>query len=77
MPGWLNRIDAATLHGVVLEKGAGRVLEMGSYLGRSTALLALAAGRVAATQALLTATTAQRDRQQLEALGLASLGGKS
>ena len=62
------------MHGVALEKRAGRAVEIGSYLGRSTALLALAAQRVAGSQAVLTAIDPHSgDRQQLEALGLAEL----
>jgi predicted O-methyltransferase YrrM len=74
VPGWLNATDAATLWGVVAELRPSTAVEIGSYLGRSTSLLALAARRFCSHEATVHAIDPHTgDRQQLEALGVETL----
>lgn len=74
VPGWLNATDAATLWGFIAELRPSTAVEIGSYLGRSTGLLALAARRFCDHDAAVHAIDPHTgDRQQLEALGIETL----
>ena len=71
VPGWLEEANAAVFYGVVAELRPQTVVEIGSYLGRSTVLLGLSLRRYGATDARLTAIDPHTgDRQQLAKLNL-------
>jgi predicted O-methyltransferase YrrM len=71
VPGWLSAVNAATFWGVIAELRPTRVVEIGSYLGRSTVLLALGLRHYVGPAASVVAIDPHTgDRQHLEALGL-------
>jgi len=71
VPGWLAEANAAVFYGVVADIRPLTVVEIGSYLGRSTVLLGLSLRRHSAPGACLTAIDPHTgDRQQLAKLNL-------
>lgn len=71
VPGWLEESNAAVFYGVVAELRPSTVVEIGSYLGRSTVLLGLALRAYGGDGARLTAIDPHTgDRQQLAKLNL-------
>jgi predicted O-methyltransferase YrrM len=74
IPGWLDEANAAVFYGVIRELRPLTVVEIGSYLGRSTVLLGLALKAYGRPGARLTAIDPHTgDRQQLEKLRLKTL----
>ena len=75
IPGWLWRANAAALFRVIQEERPSRVVEIGSYLGRSTVFFALAAAAAGSARAgLVTAIDPHNgDTRQLEVLGVERL----
>jgi predicted O-methyltransferase YrrM len=74
VPGWFNAVNAAAFRGVMGDIRPRTVVEIGSYLGRSTVLLGLALQHFGPADARLVAIDPHTgDRQQLEALGLTTL----
>jgi len=69
IPGWFDRVNAAAFWGVIAERRPRTVVEIGSYLGRSTALLGLALKRYSPEARLVAIDPHTGDRQQLLALG--------
>jgi predicted O-methyltransferase YrrM len=74
VPGWLAETEAAVLFETVQQVRPRTVVEIGSYLGRSTVLLGLAQ-RAAGLEAprLVAIDPHTGDRQHLEQLGVSSL----
>jgi predicted O-methyltransferase YrrM len=74
IPGWLHEEHAAVLWAVITEEHLSTIVEIGSYLGRSTVMLGLAAKRLGDPSATVVAIDPHTgDRQQLERLGLDAL----
>ncbi len=73
IPGWLGRTNAAALFDIVLQQRPRTIVEIGSFLGRSTVLLALAAKRAGAESVVVAVDPHTGDRQQLERLGTDTL----
>jgi predicted O-methyltransferase YrrM len=74
VPGWFDRVAAACFWSVVHEVRPRRVVEIGSYLGRSTVFLAEALRHAEVAEPELHAIDPHTgDRQHLEQLGLTSL----
>lgn len=71
VPGWFGRLSAATFWAVIQELRPRTLVEIGSYLGRSTVFTAEALGRAGIPDAVLHAIDPHTgDRQHLDALGL-------
>jgi predicted O-methyltransferase YrrM len=74
IPGWLNEENAAAMWAVIQERRPRNIVEIGSYLGRSTVLLGLSAKATGDAMAKVTAIDPHTgDRQQLEKLGIEEL----
>jgi predicted O-methyltransferase YrrM len=74
IPGWLNEENAAVLWAVIQDQGPRTIVEIGSYLGRSTVLLGLAMrGTGDLTARVIAVDPHTGDRQQLDKLGMAQL----
>ncbi len=74
VPGWFDRVAAACFWSVVHEVRPRRVVEIGSYLGRSTVFLAESLRHAGIQRSELHAIDPHTgDRQHLEQLGLTSL----
>lgn len=73
VPGWLGRTNAAALFDAVLQQKPRTIVEIGSFLGRSTVLLALAAKRTGVESVVVAVDPHTGDRQQLERLGTNTL----
>lgn len=74
IPGWLSEVNAAVFWGVISEMKPKSVVEIGSYLGKSTTLLALGLQHHSGPDARVSAIDPHTgDRQQLNALNLATL----
>jgi predicted O-methyltransferase YrrM len=74
VPGWFDRLSAACFWSVIHELRPRRVVEIGSYMGRSTTLLAEALRHARIADAELHAIDPHTgDRQHLAQLGLNSL----
>ena len=71
VPGWFGEVNAAVFWAVIGELRPSVVLEIGSYLGRSTVLIGLALEHFCKGGARLVSIDPHTgDRQQLAALGL-------
>jgi predicted O-methyltransferase YrrM len=69
VPGWLDELSAAVIHAVIAESRSRVAVEIGSYLGRSTTLIALALRRNDQERSALTSIDPHTgDRQHLEKL---------
>jgi len=74
IPGWLSEVNAAVFWGVIAEVRPKSVVEIGSYLGKSTTLLALGVRHLSRAGATVSAIDPHTgDRQHLEALNVATL----
>jgi predicted O-methyltransferase YrrM len=74
VPGWFDRVSAASFWSVIHELKPQRVVEIGSYLGRSTVLIAGALRHAEIPSAELHSIDPHTgDRQHLEQLGLTNL----
>ena len=75
IPGWFDRANAAAMFSVIAAAEPRRVVEIGSYLGRSTIFFALAldALGLARPGAITAIDPHTGDRSQLEALGTDSI----
>jgi predicted O-methyltransferase YrrM len=73
VPGWFGKINAAAFWAVIAEKKPETVVEIGSYLGRSAALLGLALQKFSQHPRLVSIDPHTGDRQQKEALGVDEL----
>ena len=74
VPGWFDRVSAASFWSVIHELRPRRVVEIGSYLGRSTIFIAQALKHADIPDAELHAIDPHTgDRQHLEELGLSNL----
>ncbi len=68
IPGWFNEGSAALLYGQMRETPPTTLVEIGSYLGRSTVFFALAMRQLAPTGRVVAIDPHTGDRQQLESL---------
>ena len=74
VPGWFGETEAAVFWSVVHEVRPASVVEIGSYLGRSTTLLGLALQHADVPAARLVAIDPHTgDRQNLRALGISTI----
>lgn len=73
IPGWLTKPNAASLFETVINQRPSTVVEIGSYLGRSTVLLSLAAKKAGRPATVFAVDPHTGDRQQLERLGAEAL----
>ena len=74
VPGWFGETEAAVFWSVVHEVRPATVVEIGSYLGRSTTLLGLALQHADVPAARLVAIDPHTgDRQNLRALGISTI----
>jgi predicted O-methyltransferase YrrM len=75
IPGWFGEVSAAAFWGVISATRPRTVVEIGSYLGRSTVFLGLAVKALCGPDARLVSIDPHTgDRQLLEGLGLERLG---
>src|SRR5436305_12674393 len=70
IPGWFNEGSAAVLYGIMRAQRPETVVEIGSYLGRSTVFFALTLQRLGGSGRMVAIDPHTGDRQQLD--GLAS-----
>lgn len=73
IPGWLNRTNAAALFEIIANQEPSTIVEIGSYLGRSTVLLSLATTQSRRPATVFAVDPHTGDRQQLERLGAETL----
>ena len=74
VPGWFGETEAAVFWSVVHEVRPATVVEIGSYLGRSTTLLGLALQHADVPAARLVAIDPHTgDRQNMRALGISTI----
>ena len=73
VPGWFDEVSAATFWGVIVDLKPQTVVEIGSYLGRSTCLIGLALKRFGNEPTLVAIDPHTGDRQNLENLGLTTI----
>ena len=74
VPGWFGETEAAVFWSVVHEVRPASVVEIGSYLGRSTTLLGLALQHADVPAARLVAIDPHTgDRQNMRALGISTI----
>ena len=74
VPGWFGETEAAVFWAVVHEARPATVVEIGSYLGRSTTLLGLALRHADVPAARLVAIDPHTgDRQNMRALGISTI----
>ena len=73
IPGWFHEGSAAALYGVIRELRPQTVVEIGSYLGRSSVFFALSLREARAGGHLVAIDPHTGDRQQLEGLAAGSL----
>lgn len=73
IPGWFNEANAATFWALVADVRPSTVVEIGSYLGRSTILIGLSLKRFSPHARLVTIDPHTGDMQQLQAIGAPSL----
>ncbi len=70
VPGWFDEVSAATFWGVIADLRPRTVVEIGSYLGRSTCLIGLALQRFGNDPTLFAIDPHTGDRQNLENIGV-------
>lgn len=68
IPGWFHEGSAAVLYGLIREQAPATVVEIGSYLGRSTVFFALALRSTGTPGRVIAIDPHTGDRQQLEGL---------
>ena len=68
IPGWFTEGSAAVLYGIMRSERPRTVVEIGSYLGRSTVFFALTMRQVDPTGQVVAIDPHTGDRQQLEGL---------
>lgn len=68
VPGWFHEGSAAVLYGLIREQKPTTVVEIGSYLGRSTIFFALALRSTGSSGRVVAIDPHTGDRQQLEGL---------
>ena len=73
IPGWLTKASGAALFHIVQRQRPQTIVEIGSYLGRSTVLLALALRDARPDGRLVAIDPHTGDRQHLEALSTSTL----
>lgn len=73
VPGWFHEGSAAVLFGVMKAGAPGSIVEIGSYLGRSTTFFALSLRALGLDGQVVAVDPHTGDRQHLEGLGIASL----
>jgi predicted O-methyltransferase YrrM len=73
IPGWFEEINAAAFWAVIAEKRPETVVEIGSYLGRSSALIGLSLQKFCHNPRLVSIDPHTGDRQQKEILGVDEL----
>src|SRR4051812_43647120 len=73
IPGWFHEGSAAVFYSVIRENHPVVVVEIGSYLGRSTVFLALALQQTGSPGRVIAIDPHTGDRQQLEGLGAEQL----
>lgn len=73
VPGWFHEGSAAVLFGVIRAGAPGSIIEIGSYLGRSTTFFALSLRALGLDGQVVAVDPHTGDRQLLEGLGIASL----
>jgi predicted O-methyltransferase YrrM len=73
VPGWFNEGSAALLYGIMRERHSPTVVEIGSYLGRSTVFFALTLERLGGAGRVVAIDPHTGDRQHLERLGTNTL----
>ncbi len=66
IPGWLTEVNGSVFWAVIEECQPKTVVEIGSYMGRSTALMGLALKRFSPTSRLVAIDPHTGDRQHLE-----------
>lgn len=69
IPGWLTELNASAFWAVIEECRPKTVVEIGSYMGRSTALMGLALKRFSPDATLVAIDPHTGDRQHLERIG--------
>jgi predicted O-methyltransferase YrrM len=69
IPGWFTEVNAAAFSAVIAEKRPQTVVEIGSYLGRSSALIGLSLQKFSHNPRLVSIDPHTGDRQQKEFLG--------
>jgi predicted O-methyltransferase YrrM len=70
VPGWFDEVSAATFWGVIADRRPKTVVEIGSYLGRSTCLLGLALKAYSSDPTLFAIDPHTGDRQNLANIGV-------
>jgi predicted O-methyltransferase YrrM len=70
VPGWFDEVSAATFWGVIADLRPHTVVEIGSYLGRSTCLIGLALKQFGRDPELVAIDPHTGDRQNLDGLGV-------
>ena len=73
IPGWFHEGSAAALYGVIREQRPETIVEIGSYLGRSSVFFALSLREARRGGRLVAVDPHTGDRQQLEGLAAESL----
>src|SRR3954467_5743989 len=73
IPGWFNEGSAALLYGLMRESPPQTVVEIGSYLGRSTAFFGLTLRQVGGGGRVGAIDPSSGDRQRLEGLAVGPL----
>jgi predicted O-methyltransferase YrrM len=73
IPGWFHEGSASLFYSVIREQHPAVVVEIGSYLGRSTVFLALALQRTNSPGRVIAVDPHTGDRQQLEGLAAEQL----
>lgn len=69
IPGWFEQVNAAAFWAVIAEKRPETVVEIGSYLGRSSAFIGLSLQKFSQNARLVSIDPHTGDRQQKEFLG--------
>src|SRR5205085_783801 len=69
IPGWLREPNAIAIYGAIRAEPPTAIVEIGSYLGRSTVFLALSMKSLNPSGRVVAIDPHTGDRQQLEALG--------
>jgi hypothetical protein len=73
IPGWLHQPNAVAMYAVIRDQRPTVVVEIGSYLGRSTVFFGLSMRHLNPSGRVVAIDPHIGDRQQLEALGLDQL----
>jgi predicted O-methyltransferase YrrM len=73
IPGWFDEVTAAAFLTFIVDRRPGRIVEIGSYMGRSAAVLGLSALEIGGGASIVAIDPHSGDRQHLEKLGATHL----